>query len=498
MVQKDSSVVPGATLDPESGAQEPDIQGNAQAYSVSELAFALKRTIEDAYGFVRLRGEISKVTRHASGHIYLSIKDDKAVIDGVVWKGSVRGLACQPQTGLEVVVTGRITTYPARSSYQLVIESMAPAGVGALLAQLERLKARLQAEGLFDPERKRPLPSMPSVIGVITSPTGAVIRDILHRIADRWPAHVMVWPVVVQGADAAAQVAAAIRGFNAIGDSHLLRRPDLLIVARGGGSVEDLWPFNDEALARAVAEGIIPLISAVGHETDTTLIDFVSDRRAPTPTAAAEMGTPVLADLKLQLLGLEQRMTRCTAHALEVRRTRLSAAARGLPKPQDMIGLASQRFDLAAGRLGAALQRNTSAHERDLLRTTARLSPRLLERPVQMQTARVAELGQRLQAATERRLATYTERLSRIDQLRRSVDPDRPLHRGFARVHQADGALVRSAAALKSGDSVRLIFADGDRGAVVDGMAGGAPPAALPAKRAPKPPSPSSSQGDLF
>jgi exodeoxyribonuclease VII large subunit len=491
MVQKDIHVVPGATLE----AAEPEIVSNAQAYSVSELAFALKRTIEDAYGFVRLRGEISKVTRHASGHIYLSLKDDKAAIDGVVWKGAVRGLACQPQTGLEVIVTGRITTYPARSSYQLVIESMAPAGVGALLAQLERLKAKLQAEGLFDAARKRPLPAMPSVIGVITSPTGAVIRDILHRISDRWPAHVIVWPVVVQGADAAAQAAAAIRGFNGWTPGGDLPRPDLLIVARGGGSVEDLWPFNDEALARAVAAGDIPLISAVGHETDTTLIDFVSDRRAPTPTAAAEMATPVLAELKAVVLGFEQRMARCTNHALEVRRTRLSAAARGLPKPQDMIGLASQRFDLAAGRLGAALERNAAAHERDLVRISSRLSPGLLDRPRRLKADRVAELGVRLKAATERRLIELSGRLAAADQLRRSFDPDGPLQRGFARVHQADGALVRSAAALKAGEPVKLVFADGDRGAVVEGTAA---PAAPPVKRVAKLGAAALTQGDLF
>ncbi len=493
MTDIDSLTVLGAT--PEGPA--PEVLGNAQAYSVSELAFTLKRTIEDAYGFVRLRGEISKVTRHASGHIYLSLKDDKACIDGVVWKGSVRGLAVQPQTGLEVIVTGRITTYPARSSYQMVIETMAPAGVGALLAQLERLKAKLQGEGLFDAGRKQSLPAMPSVIGVITSPTGAVIRDILHRIADRWPVRVIVWPVVVQGADAAAQVAAAIRGFNNIDafkddEDMSLPRPDLLIVARGGGSVEDLWPFNDEELTRAVAAGVIPLISAVGQETDTTLIDFVSDRRAPTPTAAAEMATPVLAELKAVVVGFEQRMARCTNHGLEVRRTRLSAAARGLPKPQDMIGLAGQRFDLAAGRLGAALERNAAAHERDLVRISSRLSPGLLDRPRRLKAERVSELGARLKAATDRRLIQLADRLNRTDQLRRSFDPDGPLNRGFARVHHADGALVRSATTVRAGEAVKLVFADGERDAVVDGAAGAA------AKRASKPLSPAAAQGDLF
>src|ERR1700722_2843727 len=241
-------------------ADAPAVADNAPAYTVSELAFALKRTLEESYGFVRLRGELSKVTRHASGHIYLSLKDDRACIDGVVWKGQARGLACQPEQGMEVIVTGRITTYPASSQYQIIIETMEPAGVGALLAQLERLKAKLAAEGLFAPELKRALPAMPQVIGVITSPTGAVIRDILHRIADRWPCRVIVWPVVVQGDQAALQVRAAIEGFAALRPGGAVPRPDLIIVARGGGSVEDLWPFNDEALARAVAACPIPVV----------------------------------------------------------------------------------------------------------------------------------------------------------------------------------------------------------------------------------------------
>src|SRR6202789_4367773 len=281
---------------------------NVQAYSVSELAFALKRTIEDAYGFVRLRGELSKVTFHGNGHVYLDLKDERASISGVIWKGQVRSLAVRPQTGLEVIVTGKVTTYPGRSQYQIIIETMEPAGVGALLAQLERLKAKLAAEGLFDAVHKRPIPAMPRVVGVITSPTGAVIRDILHRIRERWPCRVIVWPSLMQGDAAASQVAAAIAGFNALPPDGKIPRPDILIVARGGGSVEDLWPFNDEALVRAAAASAIPLISAVGHETDTTLIDYVSDRRAPTPTAAAEFATPVLAELAASLADYERRL----------------------------------------------------------------------------------------------------------------------------------------------------------------------------------------------
>jgi len=344
---------------------------NAPAYSVSELAFALKRTIEDAYGFVRLRGELSKVTFHGNGHVYLDLKDEKACISGVIWKTQVRGLGVRPETGLEVIVTGRVTTYPGRSQYQIIIETMAPAGVGALLAQLERLKARLAGEGLFEAVRKRPLPSMPTVIGVITSPTGAVIRDILHRITDRWPCRVIVWPVVVQGDQAAAQVRGAIEGFNALRPGGLIPRPDLLIVARGGGSVEDLWPFNDEALARAVSAGSIPLISAVGHETDTTLIDFVSDRRAPTPTAAAEMATPVLADLAATLVDYQRRMVTCGGRVVRERRDRLAAASARLPRLPDLLALSTQRLDLASGQLASALRACVAAHRHELTTASA-------------------------------------------------------------------------------------------------------------------------------
>ena len=475
----------------------PAADGNAKPYSVSELSFALKRTIEDAYGFVRVRAEVSKVTRHASGHIYLTLKDERAAIDGVVWKGQVRGLQVQPQHGMEVICTGRITTYPASSKYQIVIETMEPAGVGALLAQLERLKAKLHSEGLFEQARKRPLPAMPAVIGVITSPTGAVIRDILHRIRDRWPCRVMVWPVVVQGEAASVQVRAAIEGFNALDGAGVLPRPDLLIVARGGGSVEDLWPFNDEALARAAAASAIPLISAVGHETDTTLIDFVSDRRAPTPTAAAEIATPVLAELKAAVADYQRRLVACTERALELRRNRLTAAGRGLPRPDDILALSRQRYDLAAGRLGAALQRNTAVHERELVRTTARFSPTLLERPRALKAQRVAELGARLAPATMRRLERLDERLVSLDKLRLSLNPERPLELGFALVHRPDGSIVRDGAALEAGEAVTLEFKGKvKRGAVIEGTAAPARPAASPPRA--KPAALKSEQGDLF
>jgi exodeoxyribonuclease VII large subunit len=525
-------------LVPESAAS------NVQAYSVSELAFALKRTLEDAYGFVRLRGELSKVTHHGNGHVYLTIKDERAAIDGVVWKGSVRGLSVRPEQGLEVIVTGKITTYPAGSRYQIVIDSMEAAGVGALLAQLERLKARLAAEGLFEASRKRALPVMPAVVGVITSPTGAVIRDILHRIRDRWPCRVIVWPVVVQGDSAAAQVAAAIKGFCDLPVDGPLPRPDVLIVARGGGSVEDLWAFNDETLARAVVAADIPIISAVGHETDTTLIDFVSDRRAPTPTAAAEMATPVLAELRAAVGDLTARLHRSGGRTVEDRRGRVENAKRALDRVPDLVEMAAQRFNLAASRLGAGLERNVAAHRHQLVRTTARLTPSLLQRPQvalgerlvgvsgrlaaglernvaahrrelertagrltpalvhrprEVQAQRLESVAARLTPAMERALVRTAERLTSLSKLHASVDPSRPLERGFARVHRADGSLVRSAASLASGEGVELKFHDGARGAVIDGTPAPVPPPA-PAKpaRGPKSPTTPAAQGDLF
>jgi exodeoxyribonuclease VII large subunit len=469
------------TLPAESGA-------NQQAYSVSELAFALKRTIEAAFGFVRLRGELSKVTFHSNGHVYLDLKDERSSISGVIWKTQVRGLAIRPQTGMEVVVTGKITTYPGRSQYQIIIETMAPAGIGALLAQLERLKAKLSAEGLFDTARKRAIPGMPAVVGVITSPTGAVIRDILHRISDRWPCRVIVWPSLMQGDAAAAQVTAAVQGFNALAPGGPIPRPDVLIVARGGGSVEDLWPFNDEALARAVAASAIPVISAVGHETDTTLIDFVSDRRAPTPTAAAEMATPVLAELAAALADYDRRLISSGARVIDIRRTRLSAAARGLPRPTELLAIATQRLDIASGRLGAALHRNAATHAQALAGAAARLNPRLLEREVEQKARRLAETSARLGPSIARRLQRDDERLTSLGKLSESLNPKGPLRRGYALVYKGDGRLVRTAAELRVGQAVRMEFQDGKRDAVVDGAPG----------RARSKAAQSSDQGDLF
>jgi exodeoxyribonuclease VII large subunit len=519
--------------------EAPAPRDNNPPLSISELSFALKRTLEDRFGHVRLRGEISKVNRHASGHIYLTLKDDKSAIDGVVWKGSARGLGVQPEAGLEVIVTGKITSYPARSSYQIVIESMEAAGAGALLAQLERLKLRLREEGLFETGRKKALPAFPATIGVITSPTGAVIRDVLHRIAERWPCRVIVWPVVVQGEAASGQVANAIRGFDAMTPDGPIPRPDLLIVARGGGSVEDLWCFNDEGLARTVAAARIPIISAVGHETDTTLIDFVSDRRAPTPTGAAEMATPVLADLRYAVADMDRRMVQAGGRLIEDRRTRLRAVARGLPtRPEDLLALAQQRLDHAASRLGSGLHRNVALHERHLavtggklspallrtriergqdrlrgagdrlgaalqagvargerrlLQISARLSPEPLHRRLDQREARLQAVGARLDGLMPRRLERDADRLAALSRALTTLDPGRPKP-GFARVENAEGDWVTSAKALEAGQAVRLVFGDGAQPATIDG---GEPPSAAP-RPLQKPKPTTANQGDLF
>ncbi|MGB6081466.1 MAG: exodeoxyribonuclease VII large subunit, partial [Xanthobacteraceae bacterium] len=313
-------------------ADSAQLLPNAPEYTVSELSSDLKRTVEDAFGHVRVRGEISGFRGvHASGHCYFALKDDKAKIEAVIWRGSFGRMRFKPQEGLEVVATGKLTTYPGSSKYQIVIDALEPAGVGALMALMEERKKKLAAEGLFDEARKQLLPYLPEVIGVVTSPTGAVIRDILHRLADRFPRHVVVWPVRVQGEGSAEQIAAAIDGFNALEDGGKIPKPDLLIVARGGGSLEDLWSFNEEIVVRAAAESMIPLISAVGHETDVTLIDYVSDKRAPTPTAAAEMAVPVRAELFAEIANYGRRAILCWQREQEHRRSALRGLARALP-----------------------------------------------------------------------------------------------------------------------------------------------------------------------
>jgi exodeoxyribonuclease VII large subunit len=497
----------------------PGGQSNIPEYTVSELAGSLKRTVEEAYGFVRVRGELGRTLIAKSGHLYVDLKDDKAVIASVMWKGGVSRLSFKPEEGLEVVAEGRLTTYPGRSQYQLVIERMAPAGVGALMALLEARKKKLAAEGLFAPERKRRLPYLPEVIGVVTSPTGAVIRDILHRITDRFPRRVLVWPVLVQGEQAAPQVAAAIRGFNAIQPGGRVPRPDVLIVARGGGSIEDLWAFNEEVVVRAAAESDIPLVSAVGHETDWTLIDLAADVRAPTPTGAAEMVVPVRAELQARVAKSGASVRASMARTLERKRVEARAAARGLPKPDDLLGPLGQKLDSAgqqlraalkgladraalrfgrvAGRLraealvrdltlkrrraselavraGVALKRAARREADGLARLAGRLERSAPRRNIVKAQERLSEVSRRLERAGARRLVNDRRLLGAAAGRLEAVNPKAVLGRGYALVRRADGGLARRAEDLAAGDVIALEFADGRRDAVVSDGAGDA------------------------
>ncbi|MEO5804951.1 exodeoxyribonuclease VII large subunit [Devosia sp.] len=369
---------------------------NAAEFTVSEIAQAVKRTVEDSFGYVRVRGEISGFRgQHSSGHAYFTLKDADAAIDAVVWKGNWAKLAFKPEEGLEVIATGRLTTFPRSSKYQIVIDSIEPAGAGALMALLEERRKKLAAEGLFARERKRELPYLPRVIGVITSPTGAVIRDILHRLDDRFPSHVLVWPVRVQGDTCAPEVVNAIRGFNGFAVDGPIPRPDLLIVARGGGSIEDLWGFNEESVVRAVAESGIPVISAVGHETDTTLIDYASDMRAPTPTAAAEAAVPVRAELIGYVEDLGQRQRHATRRVAASYRDRLRAAAAGLPRASDLVSTQRQRLDHAASNLLNALRHASQAKSIQFERLRPRLTPSILTRRTTELSERLANISRR-------------------------------------------------------------------------------------------------------
>ena len=442
---------------------------NAQAMSVSELSLALKRTVEDRFSHVRVRGEISGFKRAASGHIYFCLKDDNARLDAVMWKGGAARLPFAPEDGLEVVATGKLTTYAGRSNYQIVVDSLEVAGEGAMMLLFEKLKARLAAEGLFAPERKKKLPSLPRTIGVVTSPTGAVIRDILHRLADRFPTHVIVWPVLVQGEGSAAQIARAVSGFSAMPQDGPATRPDLVIVARGGGSIEDLWAFNDEAVVRAVADCTIPIISAVGHETDTTLCDFAADLRAPTPTAAAEIAVPVRSDLLQRVGQFGLRMSNTVRKRVDLAAERLEAQRRLMPKLSDLTAPHQQRTDDLAERLRQSLRTRVGKAEIAYSAPAMMLHPRLLNRRV--------EQGQ--------------QRLDALTRLAGSLHPEAPLKRGFARVTDADGkTIMTSDAALKAGE-VTLRFVDGEVGGLVHGAA-----ASRPAP--PKSVKPAINQGNLF
>ncbi len=476
---------------------------NTPEFSVSEISGAVKKAIEGGFSHVRVRGEVGRVSRPASGHIYLDLKDDRSVLAGVIWKGRAQGLAHRPEEGMEVIATGKLTTFPGQSKYQMVIEDIAPAGAGALMAMLEKRKAMLAAEGLFAPERKKPLPYLPEFIGVITSPSGAVIRDILHRLRDRFPRKVLVWPVAVQGQKCAPEVAAAIEGFNRLTPGGALPRPDLLIVARGGGSLEDLWGFNEEIVARAAAASDIPLISAVGHETDTTLIDFVSDQRAPTPTAAAELAVPVRMELLAWVDQQGARLSRALSTCVQQRLQRVRDLGRALPQPDALVEGPRQRLDYLAERLPNALR--TAAAKKRLQLSEAALRPAMLSRRVVEDRRRLEALAGRLAPALQRRsrdasvvldqasrglrpqvlqdrisrqqerLDTVTRRLSdrasrqqaervarleALDRLRETLGYVETLKRGYA-VVRGDGAVVTGKAAAEKAQGLEVEFADG-------------------------------------
>lgn len=389
---------------------------NTPEFTVSELSHSLKRTVEDTYGHVRVRGEISGFRgAHSSGHCYFALKDESAKIEAVIWKGVHGRMRFKPQEGLEVIATGKLTTYPGSSKYQIVIEALEPAGIGALMALMEERKKKLAAEGLFDETRKQLLPWLPEVIGVVTSPTGAVIRDILHRLEDRFPRHVLVWPVKVQGEGSAEQVAAAIRGFNAIAPGGRIPRPDVLIVARGGGSLEDLWSFNEEIVVRAAAESMIPLISAVGHETDITLIDFVADKRAPTPTAAAEMAVPVRSDLFVEVADLARRTRACWQRGHENRRNEFRAAARALPAAGDLLAIPRQRLDSAGASLPRGLKANTHAHFRRFTAASSKLTLRVLHGQISQADHRLTVCGERLGLSARSLLRQRRDRFAGLE-----------------------------------------------------------------------------------
>ena len=503
-------------------------KSNVAELTVSELSSAVKKTLETTYGYVRLRGEISGYRGpHASGHCYFGLKDEKSKIDAVIWRGVFSALRFKPQEGLEVIATGKVTTYPGSSKYQIMIEALEPAGAGALMALLEERKRKLGEEGLFDAARKQLLPHFPRVIGIITSPTGAVIRDMLHGFNERFPAHVLLWPVRVQGETCAAEVAQAIKGFNALLPGGKIPRPDVLIVARGGGSLEDLWGFNEEIVVRAAAASDIPLISAVGHETDWTLIDLAADARAPTPTKAAEWAVPKYSELVDQSAKLSDRLRVGLRRALEAHRSALRSASRGLPRPQDLVALPRQRFDSVSQRLGRALSANSGAHARRFSRIAPRLQVRLLHQKLDAADKRLHLAWQRGAGALGRVAATRRTRLerasarltprlvqTRLDRWRAllvaqgnmlaSLSYQSVLRRGFALVRDAEGRAVRQAAGLAAGVRLDIELADGHIAAETVGA--GAPPASSGPVRPPsaKPPAPrkpavaGGSQGSLF
>ena len=434
---------------------------NAPEFSVSELSSVLKRMIEGEFSNVRIRGEVGRVSRPASGHLYFDLKDDKSVIASVTWRGQASKLATQPEEGLEVVATGKITTFAGQSRYQMIVSEMSVAGIGALMAQLEKRKKKLEAEGLFDKNIKKEIPYLPEIIGVITSPSGAVIRDILHRLSDRFPRKVLLWPVSVQGESCAPDVTAAINGFNKLTPVGAMPRPELIIVARGGGSIEDLWGFNEESVVRAAFESEIPLISAVGHETDTTLIDLASDLRAPTPTAAAEYAVPVRADLMGWLSSMEERRVRSLTSNLEIKRQRLKDLSRGLPTPADLVAMAAQRLDAVSDRLPRALSAVSNNKRTLLLQTSAGLRGRLLQNKLIDRTKEMNRFVKSIEANIRLIIQRNQSSLDGLERIRQTLGYEATLRRGYTVVRNKDGKLITRLKEADVNKELEIEFYDG-------------------------------------
>jgi len=434
---------------------------NAPEFSVSELSSVLKRMIEGEFSNVRIRGEVGRVSRPASGHLYFDLKDDKSVIASVTWRGQALKLATQPEEGLEVVATGKITTFAGQSRYQMIVSEMSVAGIGALMAQLEKRKKKLEAEGLFDKNIKKEIPYLPEIIGVVTSPSGAVIRDILHRLSDRFPRKVLLWPVSVQGESCAPDVTAAINGFNKLTPGGAMPRPELIIVARGGGSIEDLWGFNEESVVRAAFESEIPLISAVGHETDTTLIDLASDLRAPTPTAAAEYAVPVRADLMGWLSSMEERRVRSLTSNLEIKRQRLKDLSRGLPTPADLVAMAAQRLDAVSDRLPRALSAVSNNKRTLLLQTSAGLRGRLLQNKLIDRTKEMNRFVKSIEANIRLIIQRNQSSLDGLERIRQTLGYEATLRRGYTVVRNKDGKLITRLKEADVNKELEIEFYDG-------------------------------------
>jgi len=506
---KITSKAPDESLFPPNLIDKPRAGGNAPEYTVSDLSRQVKKMVEDGFGHVRVRGEIGECKLHSSGHLYLSLKDEGAVLAAVCWKGQVSRLGLKPATGMDVVCTGKLTTFAGQSKYQLVVEGMSLAGEGALLKMLEDRRRKLAAEGLFEAARKRPLPFLPRVIGVVTSPTGAVIRDILHRLADRFPRHVIVWPVPVQGEGAAVRIAAAVRGFNALDVDGVVPRPDLLIVARGGGSLEDLMPFNEEEVVRAVAESTIPVISAVGHETDTTLVDYAADLRAPTPTAAAEKAVPVRDELLTMIGETGLRLEGAMRRAVRDRKERVGMLGRALGDPMRALAPLMQRFDGLSERLVMArsnfFQRLKSRvaeaggrlrHPRDIVRLAAQqvqdrakhlhfawqnyfasAQTRLAEqthalpdhhRLIHQAWLQLNHCTHWIEKSQRELFVTLEKKLDRHATMLEALSPRAVLGRGYGLVYDARGHVITRAAELHAQEKIRIELYDGSRGAVVE------------------------------